>query len=146
MAALLVEIGVLDFQDEMVARYEDVARQFPTEAGVLAVVANSYVAGEQFEKGVEYADKAIAIEAVTRPVPQAWWVKGEALVRLERIDEAIVAFETAIGKEPKTEFTSLAHRSLADVLEDRGDAEGAASHRAQADAVDAELAAAAQGQ
>jgi tetratricopeptide (TPR) repeat protein len=116
------------------------AKQFPTVGSAMAVVANSYVAGEQYEKGIEYVERAITIEAVTQqPIPQAWWAKGGALERLKRVDEAIVTFETVISKEPESQFTSLAG-----VLEDRGDTEGAVSHRAQA-AADAELAAAAQG-
>lgn len=136
-AALLVEIGAVDFTDEMVLRYQDLADQFPTEAGVLAVVANAYAAAERYEESIAFTDRSIEIEAVTRPIPQAWWVRGSALDKLGRKDEAISAFETAIERDPESEFAKLSHRSLAILFEQRGDTEAAEAHRTAADELEA---------
>lgn len=132
-AALLVEIGVVGFTDEMVQRYQDLADQFPTEAGVLAIVANAYAAAERFEEAIAFTDRSIELEALTRPIPQAWWVRGIALSRLGKEDEAIAAFETAIERAPQSEFAELSHRSLAKIYDERGDAEAAELHLTAAD-------------
>ena len=132
-SALLVEIGAVDYTDEMVQRYQDLADQFPTEAGVLAVVANAYAAAERFEEAIAFTDRSIELEALTRPIPQAWWVRGIALSRLGREDEAIASYETAIERAPQSEFAELSHRSLAKIYTERGDAEAAELHLAAVD-------------
>ena len=131
-AALLVEIGAVDYTDEMVLRYEQLAFQFPNEAGVLAVVANAYASAEMFDESLAMADRAIALEAVTRPIPQAYWVKGKVYQRLDRDDEAIAAFQTAIKREPESEFARLSHLDLAGMYEESGDTASAGVHRAAA--------------
>jgi tetratricopeptide (TPR) repeat protein len=136
-AALLVEIGAADFTDEMVQRYQNLADQFPTEAGVLAGVANAYAAAERYEESIAFTDRSIALEPLTRPIPQAWWVRGSALDRLGRKDEAIASFETAIERDSKSEFAELSHRSLAKIYDELGDTVAAESHRAAAEELSA---------
>ncbi len=128
-AALLVEIGAIDFRDEMVIRYEELARQFPNETQVLAIAANAYAADDQFEESIAMADRAISLEPQAGPIAQAWWVRGIALSRLDRIDEAIASYETAIEREPNSEFAQLSHQNLANIYERRGENELAQKHR-----------------
>jgi tetratricopeptide (TPR) repeat protein/O-antigen ligase len=131
-AALLVEIGAVDYTDEMVLRYEQLALQFPNEAEVLAVVANAYASAEMYDESLAMADRSIAMEAITRPIPQAWWVKGKVYERLEREEDAISAFETAIDREPESEFARLSHLDLAAIYDNNGNSEQAEIHRAAA--------------
>lgn len=140
-AALLVEIGAVDYTDEMILRYEQLAQQFPNEAEVLAVVANAYASAEMFDKSLAMTDRAIALEAITMPIPQAWWVKGKVYERLDRDDDAVAAFETAIERDPESEFVRLSHLDLASIYDGRGDTATADIHRAAAEEVAAAAAA-----
>ncbi|MDA0676599.1 MAG: O-antigen ligase family protein [Chloroflexi bacterium] len=140
-AALLVEIGAVDYTEEMVFRYEQLALQFPNEAEVLAVVANAYASAEMYDESLAMADRSIALEAVTRPIPQAWWVKGKVYERLHQEDDAIAAFETAIEHDPESEFARLSHLDLAAIYDKNSDTALAEAHRAAAAEIsDAEVA------
>ncbi len=127
-AALLVEIGVLDFRDEMVIRYEELALQFPNEASVLAVVANAYAGASRWDDSLAMADRVIDLEPTVGPVPQAWWVKGQVFDRLGRVDESIESFEIAIEKGPDSEFARLSHLELSSIYTGLGDTEQADFH------------------
>ncbi len=128
-AALLFELGLEGFGDEMILRYEDLAKQFPNEARVISVVANAYASARQFEQSLAIADRAIELEAQTEPLPSPYWVRGVALARLDRQTEAIAAHETAIDKSPESIFARLAHEDLVKIYEDMGDDENAEFHR-----------------
>ncbi len=131
------------FNDELILRYENLAQQFPNEGNVIAVVANAYVAAAgdmdevnklaMYEKSLATADYAIELEAQTRSIPQAWWVRGLALVRLDREDEAIEAFETSIERDKFSQFASLSHKDLAAIYLKRGETELAETHRIAAE-------------
>jgi tetratricopeptide (TPR) repeat protein len=138
-AALLVEMGAVDFTDEMVLRYQELANQLPSEAGVLATVANAYAAAERYEESLAIVQRSIELEAVTRPIPQAWWVRGIVLERLDRDDEAIDSLNTAIERGPESTFAVLSHLSLEKIYEKRGDTEQAEFHRAAAEELETEL-------
>ncbi|MCH9022612.1 MAG: hypothetical protein IID32_07585 [Planctomycetes bacterium] len=131
-----VEFGAGFYAPEMVGRYLDLSQQFPNETGVLAVTANSLVANGDYELGIEYADRVISLESQAGPSPQAWWVKGEALVRLDRQDEAIVMFETAIEKGSETQYALVAHKALAKIYFARADTAMADKHELAADEVE----------
>ncbi len=80
------------------------------------------------ELAIEYADRAIATEATTKPWSKAWFAKGRSLYETGFEDEAIEALITAIEKEPDSEGATLAHQFLADIYETRGDIEKAEYH------------------
>lgn len=140
-AALLLEIGLIDFREEMVIRYEELVAQFPNEARVLSVTANAYAAADRFEDSLAMADRALALEPLTEPLPSAWWIRGVALDRLGRTDEAIIAFETSIEKGPTSQFAPLSHRDLAKIYDEQGNEELAEFHLEAAKEIEATRAA-----
>lgn len=127
-AALLVEVGVADFRDEMVIRYEELARQFPNETRVLAVVANAYAAADLFDESIAMAERAISLEPKAGPIAQAWWIRGIVLDRLGRVDEAITSLQTAVVREPNSEFAVLSHLELVRIYTRMGETELAEQH------------------
>lgn len=133
-SGLLVDIGVIDFRDEMLIRYESLVEQFPNEGLVISTLARAYAAAEQYDRAIETADRAIALEDEIGDLPQAWWARANSLERLDRIDEAIADYKATIDRvEAAPGFGLLAHEDLADLYEELGDDEAAEFHRSAAE-------------
>jgi tetratricopeptide (TPR) repeat protein len=126
---------------EIADRYLKLAALLPSYPKVQSLAANGLVAAREFELGVLLADRAIAMETESKPVPRAWWARGEALVRLGDADEAERSFETAIERAPESQYAADSHRGLAKLLDERGEPDAAAEHRALAAEIEAALAA-----
>lgn len=138
-AALLFELGAEEFRNEMVLRYEELVTQFPNEARVLSVTANAYAAAERYEESLAMADRSLALEPLTEPLPSAWWIRGVALDRLERDSEAIVAFETSLERSSDGQFAILSHKDLAKIYDEMGEDELSKFHLDQAAALEARV-------
>ena len=125
----LVEFGEKSYIQDMVNRWMNLANQFPNETQILAVTANTLVVGEYYALGIELADRVISLEPLVGDSPRAWWVKGEALLRTGRQDDAINALLTAIDKGPNTQCASWSHATLARIFHDLGDEETSEKHK-----------------
>lgn len=122
---------------EMVARYRKLAALRPGYADLQALAASVFVAAGEFQLVIETADHAIELEPATHPLPRAWWARGEALMGIGREDAAATSFETAIARDPAGEYAIPSHRSLAAILDGRGQGALADEHRSRADEIEA---------
>ncbi len=121
---------------EIAARYLRLASMLPSFPDEQALAANGLVFAREYQLAVAAADRAIALEPQSNPVPQAWWARGEALTRLGRPEEAAVSFETAIERSPGSTFAARAHRGLAALSDEQGLSDEAEAHRARADEIE----------
>lgn len=105
---------------EAVAVYEHATNLFPTHPILAATLGQLYQRANRFvDAETQYRN---AIENGGRP---ALYVQlGMVLLRQERVDEAIEAFNTAIARNPKL---AGAHGNLGNALQKKGDMEAAAA-------------------
>ena len=96
------------------------------------MAARQVVIAGDYRPGITIANLAISLEAETAPSPGAWWARGEAAYQLDRMEEARIAFETAISRAPDSAHAAASHRGLAFIAEIAGDGEAAAEHHARA--------------
>jgi tetratricopeptide (TPR) repeat protein len=91
--------------------------------------AEGILAMGAWESAAEVANKAIAMEASTAPMPGAWWTRGEAEFQLGRVEDAQISFEASIARSALGPHTERSHRRLAEIAENRGDEAEAEIHR-----------------
>lgn len=139
VAARRVELGIEDSPGEMVAAFEDLAKQFPNEGGLLGSVAAVYLLVGRNDEALELANRSIAIEQTTRAISQGWWVRGNVLFQRGELREAGIAYLTAIFRNPISRTAVDSHTKLAEAYESVGDLEAAESHRQQAAETEEEL-------
>ncbi|MCH7642220.1 MAG: hypothetical protein IIC30_02975, partial [Chloroflexi bacterium] len=133
VAAALVANGNSEFTAETVGRYRNVSALMPAFAPIQTTAARQVVIAGDYRPGITIANLAISLEAETAPSPGAWWARGEAAYQLDRMEEARIAFETAISRAPDSAHAAASHRGLAFIAEIAGDGEAAAEHHARAD-------------
>lgn len=126
-----------------VERYVSLAaemRSFPTiqalaADGIVAAGDGVRAAGDielglsYTELGLTYADRAIELATTAHPSPRAWWVRGVAMERLGRLDEALASFLVSVARGEGSIYESEAHKGLARVYERLGDPASAETHR-----------------
>ena len=132
-ATKMTEWGYTEYAQEMADRYILIAERYPNFPTLTGTSATVMVSLGLHDLAIEYAERAIATEATTKPWSKAWYAKGRALYELRRDEEAIVALNTAIEKEPNTDGATLSHQVLADLYRDRGDTENYELHNALGD-------------
>jgi tetratricopeptide (TPR) repeat protein len=106
-ATKMTEWGYTEYAQEMADRYiriVELSPNFPSLAGTAATVMASV---GLHDLSIEFADRAIATEATTKPWAKAWYAKGRSLYELGRDDEAIVVLVTATEKEPDSDGATL---------------------------------------
>ena len=113
-------------------RYRNVSALMPAFVPIQSMAARQVVIAGDYRPGITIANLAISLEAETVPSPGAWWARGEAAYQLDRMEEARIAFETAISRAPDSAHAAASHRGLAFIAEIAGDGEAAAEHHARA--------------
>ncbi|MCZ6709853.1 MAG: O-antigen ligase family protein [Gammaproteobacteria bacterium] len=131
IAAVLAEWGNLEFSQELADRSTRIVELYPSYPTLVGTAATAMTSVGLHELAIEYADRAIAVEATTQPWSKAWYAKGRALFELGRPDEAIEALITATEKQPGAEGALLAHQVLGDIYRIRGETELSEYHRQQ---------------
>jgi O-antigen ligase/tetratricopeptide (TPR) repeat protein len=135
LSLILVSLGQTERESEVLARYEVISQLMSAYPFILAEAAAASARIGDPPRALEYASIAIAGEASTSVVPNAWWARGSALTQLGRTDEAMEAFEQAVIRNPRGSYAQLAHMDRATILEGRGDDIGAAAERTKAAAI-----------
>jgi spermidine synthase/predicted negative regulator of RcsB-dependent stress response len=103
--------------------YIRVATRDPTRVDVIRRLAELNAQLQIWDEAVYWMQRYVQTEP--DPIAFYWSLLGEYLMAGERTDEAQNAFRTALGFEP---YSYLARFSLAEVLEEHGDLEGAIAH------------------
>jgi len=115
--------GYNEYAQELADRARRTADSHPAYPTIVGTSATALTSVGLHELAIEYADKAIAMEATTQPWSKAWYAKGRALYELGREEEAIQTLITATEKQPGAEGALLAHQVLAQIYEARGNNE-----------------------
>jgi tetratricopeptide (TPR) repeat protein len=131
----LVSLGQQERISETVARYLVVAQLMKAHPIIQSEVATAFAEIGDPQRALEYSTRAIAGEASTFILPNAWWARGSALMELDRTEEALEAFEQAINRRPRGAYAQLSHLERATILEAAGDDDGAAEERRKAAAI-----------
>ena len=132
----LVRLGAEELKPEVVNRYLNLSTSMKSFAGIQANAAANIVEAGNYELGIVIAERAIAMESATQPLHSAWWALGESMFQLDRIDDAELAWKTAIDRYYAGVYVAASHRGLAFINEERGDLEQAAVHRDVAASLD----------
>lgn len=132
-SSLRVELGIENSLGEAIARFDDLARQFPNEGELLSSVAAIHLLAGQSDTARELSERAIQIETQTGPIPQAWWVRGVALEALGETRQAAISHLSVLLRDSSSLIAVSSHRSLASLYEESGDTEQAEKHRTAAD-------------
>jgi tetratricopeptide (TPR) repeat protein len=127
-ATKMTEWGYTEYAQEMSDRYIRIVELSPNFPSLAGTAATAMASVGLHDLAIEFADRAIATEATTKPWAKAWYAKGRSLYELGRDDEAIPVLVTATEKEPDSDGATLAHQVLADLYQDRGDAENYEIH------------------
>jgi O-antigen ligase len=122
-ASTLLSWGYNEFAEELAARSVKLAEGNPAYPSIVGTAATAITSVGLHELAIEYADAAIATEGTTQPWSKAWYAKGRALFELGREEEAIEVLITATEKQPGAEGALLSHQVLAQIYEQRGEAE-----------------------
>ena len=112
--------GYNEYAQELADRARRTADSYPAYPTLVGTSATALTSVGLHELAIEYADKAIAMEATTQPWSKAWYAKGRALYQLGQEEEAIQTLITATKKQPGAEGALLAHQVLAQIYEARG--------------------------
>ena len=127
-ATRLVEWGLTEYTDEMVYRYDKLARNFPGYPSLLGSAATALASVGLFEEAIIYADMAIETEKTTKPWSKAWYAKGASLASIGKINEGIEALNTATIKEPNDDGAILAHQTLSEIYAYLGEYDKSEKH------------------
>jgi len=119
----LAEWGHHEYNEELIFRSQKLASIAPAYPTLLGTTATAMTSVGLHELAVQYADRAIATEATTKPWSKAWYAKGRSLFQLGQEKEGIIALQTATEKQPGTEGALLAHQLLAAIYRTRGNTE-----------------------
>jgi len=130
----LTEWGHFEYLDELIYRAQKLARIAPAYPTLLGTSATAMTSVGLHELAIEYAEKAIATEATTKPWPKAWYAKGRSLYEQGQHSEGIIALQTATQKEPGTEAALLSHKMLAEIYRKQGNLELSELHTVLGDA------------
>jgi len=114
---------------ELINRYENISSLMPHFPLTQSNAAEGILAMGAWESAAEVANKAIAMEALTAPLPKAWWTRGEAEFQLGRVEDARISFEASVARSALGPHTERSHRRLAEIAEMRGDETEAEIHR-----------------
>lgn len=128
-ATRLTEWGLSEYTDEMVYRYDKLAKNFPAYPSLLGTAATALASVGLFEQAIIYADMAIDTEETTMPWPKAWYAKGASLASMGNLDEGIEALLTATTKDPEDDGAILAHQTLSEIYAYLGDNDKALEHQ-----------------
>ncbi len=93
-------------------------KAFMASAGGIGMAMTLIQQGKSGE-ALQYIDKVLDTD---QNLAMAWWVKGEALDRLERLPEAIKCYDKAIALDPLNEEALLSRGLTYDKLGDYGPA------------------------
>lgn len=132
----LIQWGYPEYAQLAVDRSQKLVALFPSYPLFISMIATDMAVIGVNELAIEYADRAIDTENVTRPWAKAWYAKGRALHQLGRTNEAITILNTATEKRPGTEGAIYAHKLLAHIYMQKaepGDAELAEFHQKEGD-------------
>ena len=132
----LFQLGDEELRQEVINRYLNLSTSMKSFSGVQATAAANIVEAGGYELGIIIAERAIALESATQPLHSAWWALGEATYQLDRVDDAELAWNTAIDRYYAGPYVAASHRGLAFINEERGDLEQAAKHRSIAEKLD----------
>ncbi|MDA1096198.1 MAG: O-antigen ligase family protein [Chloroflexi bacterium] len=138
VTAALAGLGDETLIPEVVGRYLNLSALMKPFPSVQATAAENIVLAREYEIGEVVAERAIALEANTGPVPGAWWALGESAFQLGRIEDAELAWETSIKRQGSGVYAARSHRGLGFINEARGDDELAAEHHQRADELEAD--------
>ena len=130
----LTEWGHFEYLDELTYRAQKLARIAPAYPTLLGTSATAMTSVGLHELAIEYAEKAIATEATTKPWPKAWYAKGRSLYEQGQHSEGIIALQTATQKEPGTEAALLSHKMLAEIYRKQGNLQLSELHKELGDA------------
>ncbi len=130
----LTEWGYFEYLDELTYRAQKLARIAPAYPTLLGTSATAMTSVGLHELAIEYAEKAIATEATTKPWSKAWYAKGRSLYELGQESEGIIALQTATQKQPGTEAALLSHKMLAEIYRKQGNLELSELHTVLGDA------------
>jgi tetratricopeptide (TPR) repeat protein len=131
----LTALGRTDLVDIARDRYVSIAEARPSYPSIQTDAAQGLLAVGDDALGLEYADRALAMETQSFPNPSAWWFRGIALENLGDLEIAATSYETSIDRDPGSPVAKDAHRRLAVVYDRLGDPGLADRHQALADAI-----------
>lgn len=124
--------GDESLRQEVLSRNLKLASLMGPYSTIQADVAVRLVSMGEYQLGALIAQESIRLEPNSTPVPGAWWALGESLFQLDQVDEAEIAWETAIQRGLYTIHAARAHKGLAFIAELRGDADLAKEHHRHA--------------
>ena len=117
----LTQWGFLEYAEQAIARSKKIIERYPSSPAIISIIATNMTSIGMHELALEYAEYVINVEGVTNPWPKAWYAKGRALYKLDRLDESIFALNTATEKKPGSEGAIYAHKTLAHIYFERGE-------------------------
>jgi hypothetical protein len=120
---------------EVINRYLNVSVLMKPYARVQAQAAEQIVLAGHYELGAIISQNAIRLEGMTAPSDVGWWALGEAMFQLGRMDDAEIAWQTAVKRGRFSVYAGRSHRGLGFINEARGDLEEAAEHHLRADEI-----------
>jgi len=115
--ARLIAAGEWELVPEFEVIMDEIVLQLPPFPFAQGFAGQGYIAVGKHEKALAAADRTIAMEGYAPPVvrSQAWWVRGnalEALGRIEGLGGAIEAYHIAVERDPGTFFAGMAREGL----------------------------------
>ena len=132
----LVSLGDDELKPEVITRFLNLSKSMKSFAGVQSNAAANIVIAGDYELGLTIAEQAIALESSTQPLHRAWWALGEIMFQSNRVDDAELAWTTALDRYHMGIYIAASHRGLAFINEGRGDLEQANVHRRIAEDLD----------
>jgi len=116
----LTQWGYHEYSEQAVDRSKKIIEQYASYPSFVSMIAtNMNLIGRQ-DLAIEYAERAINTENITKPWPKAWYAKGRALYLLGQTEEAITILTIATEKQPETEGAIFAHKLLALIYAEEG--------------------------
>jgi len=117
----LTQWGYHEYAQKAVDRSKDIIERYPSHPFFISMIATNMTLIGKHHLAIEYAERAIGSENITKPWAKAWYAKGRALYQLGQLEESIYALDTAIEKQPGSEGAIYAHKILAKIYLERGE-------------------------
>ena len=116
----LTQWGYYEYSEQAVERSKKIVQQYASYPSLISMIATNMTLIGMHDLAIEYAERAINTESITKPWAKAWYAKGRALYHLGQTEAAITILTTATTKNPGTEGSVFAHKLLAKIYGEEG--------------------------
>jgi len=116
-ALRMTEWGYPEYLQETSDRYVQIVNLYPHVPSLIGTAATVMSSFDDHEQAIDFADRAIQMEATTQPWSKAWYAKGRSLYLLGREQEAIEVLQIAKTKDPESEGAIRSKQLLSQIGE-----------------------------